>query len=508
MTKFVRLALSDPDIAKVPVMVDSSKFEVIEAGLQNCQGKCVVNSISLKGGEEEFKAQARTIMLYGAAVIVMAFDEEGQAATAEDKIRICKRAYKILTEEVNFPPEDIIFDVNILTIATGMPEHDNYAVNFIEAAKVLRKECPGCHISGGLSNLSFGFRGLNDLREAMHAVFLYHAIQNGMDMGIVNAGNIPIYEDIEPNLRKLLDEVILNKSETGDHVQRLIDWAEEERARLQAIKEAGGGAVVAKKVDPWREYDVDKRLQHALIKGIDKYIDEDTEECRKNYPRPLNVIEGPLMAGMSTVGDYFGSGKMFLPQVIKSARVMKKAVNYLTPFMEAEQEAANATGGEGGGVAEIKYNGTVVLATVKGDVHDIGKNIVGVVLGCNNYKIIDMGVMQSCQAIIDACKRENADVVGLSGLITPSLDEMVFNAKQFQKQGINIPVLIGGATTSKMHTAVKLEPFYKNNAIVHVLDASRSVVVVQKLLDPDNCEDYKAEIREEYQELRKEYYDS
>lgn len=395
----MRMALSDPDIAKVPVMIDSSKFEVIEAGLQNCQGKCIVNSISLKGGEEEFKAHARTILLYGAAVIVMAFDEEGQAATAVDKVRICKRAYKILTEEINFPPQDIIFDVNILTIATGMSEHDNYAVNFIEATKVLRKECPGCHISGGLSNLSFGFRGLNDLREAMHAVFLYHAISAGMDMGIVNAGMIPIYEDIEPNLRKLLDEVILNKSEDGNHVQRLIDWAEEERSRLQAIKEAGGGEVKEKKVDPWREWDVDKRLQHSLIKGIDKFIDEDTEEARKNYPRPLNVIEGPLMAGMSIVGDYFGSGKMFLPQVIKSARVMKKAVNYLTPFMEAEKAAMNAAASGDGAEAkstEIQYNGTVVLATVKGDVHDIGKNIVGVVLGCNNYKIVDMGVMQNC----------------------------------------------------------------------------------------------------------------
>ena len=337
MTKFVRLALSDPDIAKVPIMIDSSKFEVIEAGLQNCQGKCVVNSISLKGGEEEFKAQAKKILLYGAAVIVMAFDEEGQAATAADKIRICKRAYKILTsDEVKFPPQDIIFDVNILTIATGMSEHDNYAAEFIEAAKVLRAECPGCHISGGLSNLSFGFRGLNDLRESMHCVFLYHAIKNGMDMGIVNAGQIPIYEDIDAKLRALLDQVILNKSPENDHVQRIIDYAQEEKERIDALK-ASGGAAVVKKVDPWREYPVDERLKHALIKGDDKYIEEDTEEARKNYPRPLNVIEGPLMAGMSIVGDYFGSGKMFLPQVIKSARVMKKAVNYLTPFMEAEK---------------------------------------------------------------------------------------------------------------------------------------------------------------------------
>ena len=314
MTRFVRMALSDPDIAKVPIMIDSSKFEVIEAGLQNCQGKCVVNSISLKGGEEEFKAQAKKIMIYGAAVVVMAFDEEGQAATIEDKIRICKRAYKILvSDEIQFLPQDIIFDVNILTIATGMEEHNNYAVNFIEAAKALRVECPGCHISGGLSNLSFGFRGLNELRESMHSVFLYHAISNGMDMGIVNAGMIPIYEDIEPKLRALLDEVILNKSEKMDHVDRVIAYAQEEKERLDDLKANGGVAVVEKKVDPWREYPVDERLKHALIKGDDKYIEADTEEARQNYPRPLNVIEGPLMAGMSIVGDYFGSGKMFLP---------------------------------------------------------------------------------------------------------------------------------------------------------------------------------------------------
>lgn len=366
----------------------------------------------------------------------MAFDEQGQAATTQDKIRICKRAYKILVEEVGFNRHDIIFDVNILTIATGMSEHDNYAVNFIEAAKALRlqQECPGCHISGGLSNLSFGFRGLNELRDAMHAVFLYHAIQNGMNMGIVNAGQIPIYDEIDPKLRVLLDSVILNKSESGNHVQELIDYAQEEKERLDAIKAAGGGVVAAKKEDPWRTYEVDERLKHALIKGNDKYINEDTEECRQNYPRPLHVIEGPLMAGMSIVGDYFGSGKMFLPQVIKSARVMKKAVNYLTPFMEEEKAAKNAAAIAAGGTGEVDtgvtYNGVMVLATVKGDVHDIGKNIVGVVLGCNNYKVIDMGVMCSCQSIIDTCHREKADVLGLSGLITPSLDEMVFNAKQ------------------------------------------------------------------------------
>jgi 5-methyltetrahydrofolate--homocysteine methyltransferase len=384
-----------------------------------------------------------------------------------------------------------------------MSEHDNYAKEFIEAAGIVRKECPGCHISGGLSNLSFGFRGLNKLRDAMHSVFLYHAITNGMNMGIVNAGEIPIYMDIEENLRKLLDEVILNKSEDGNHVQKLIDYAQEEKERLDAIKAAGGGPVVAKKLDPWREYEVDERLKYALIKGIDKYIEQDTEESRLKHPRPLHVIEGPLMAGMSIVGDYFGSGKMFLPQVIKSARVMKKAVNYLTPFMEAEKTAAN-----GGVVSEVTYNGTMVLATVKGDVHDIGKNIVGVVLGCNNYRVIDMGVMCSCQKIIDECKKYNADIVGLSGLITPSLDEMVFNAKMFSKAGLNIPLLIGGATTSKMHTAVKIEPYYKGNQTVYVLDASRSVVVVQKLLNPDNTQEYKNDVAQEYDELRKEYYDS
>jgi 5-methyltetrahydrofolate--homocysteine methyltransferase len=379
-----------------------------------------------------------------------------------------------LVEELGFPAQDIIFDVNILTIATGMPEHDGYAVNFMEAAKILRKECPGCHISGGLSNLSFGFRGLNELRDAMHSVFLYHAIKNGMDMGIVNAGQIPIYEDIDLNLRNLLDEVILNNSPNMDHVQRLIDYAQVEKEHLDALKAAGGGPVAVKKVDPWREYSVEERLKYALIKGDDKYIEADTEEARKLFARPLHIIEGPLMAGMSTVGDYFGSGKMFLPQVIKSARVMKKAVNYLVPFMEAEK-VANGTGQDDG---EVQYAGTIVLATVKGDVHDIGKNIVGVVLGCNNYKVIDMGVMQSCNAIIAECIKHKADIVGLSGLITPSLDEMVFNAKQFTKAGLNIPLLIGGATTSKMHTAVKIEPYYKGNQAVYVLDAARSVVVV------------------------------
>ena len=344
MTRFVRMALSDPDIAKVPIMIDSSKFEVIEAGLQNCQGKCVVNSISLKGGEEEFIAHARKIMQYGAAVVVMAFDEEGQAATILDKVRICERAFKILTG-INFPPQDIIFDVNVLTIATGLEEHNPYARNFIEAAKILRTSCPGCHISGGLSNLSFGFRGLNDLREQMHSVFLYHAIQNGMDMGIVNAGNIPIYEDVPEELRTLISQVILNESPNNDHVQRIIDYAEKEKERLDQLKANGGIAVAEVKVDPWREEPVNERLKHALIKGIDKYIEQDTEEARKNFPRPLNVIEGPLMAGMSIVGDYFGSGKMFLPQVIKSARVMKKAVNYLTPFMEAEKAAMAKEGG-------------------------------------------------------------------------------------------------------------------------------------------------------------------
>lgn len=503
MTKFMRLLQSNPEIANVPMMVDSSKFEVIEAGLENAQGKCVVNSISLKEGEADFLAKAAKIQKYGAAVVVMAFDEEGQATEVENKVSIAKRAYKLLTEKVGFNPEDIIFDLNILTIATGMPEHNPYALNFIEAAQRVRQECPHCHVSGGLSNLSFSFRGLNDLREAMHSVFLYYAIQKGMDMGIVNAGKLPVYEDIEPALRDLLSAVILNQGD-GEFVDKLIDYAKKEKERLDELKEGGGAVKKEKKVEEWRTKSVQERLKHALIKGMIDFIDADTEEARHLYARPLEVIEGPLMEGMSIVGDYFGSGKMFLPQVIQSARVMKKAVNYLVPFMEAERLAA---GGEAG-AGEIRYNGTVLLATVKGDVHDIGKNIVGVVLGCNNYKVIDMGVMVNCQQIIDRARAEKADIIGLSGLITPSLDEMVFNAKEFTKQGINVPLLIGGATTSKKHTAVKIEPNYKNNQTVYVLDASRAVVVVNSLLDPNNKQEYIADIKQEYDEVRREYFES
>ena len=409
MTKFMRLLQSDPQIANVPMMVDSSKFEVIEAGLQNSQGKCIVNSISLKEGEADFLEKARKIQKYGAAVVVMAFDEEGQATEVEKKISISKRAYKLLTEKINFLPQDIIFDLNILTIATGMKEHDNYAVNFIEAATRVRKECPHCHISGGLSNLSFSFRGLNDLREAMHSVFLYYAISRGMDMGIVNAGKLPLYEDIPGDLRSLLTAVIQNESPDGNHVDRLIDYAKREKERIDEEKEAGTGVKKDKKVEEWRTKPVEERLKYALIKGIIDFVDEDTEIARKNFDRPLHVIEGPLMEGMSIVGDYFGSGKMFLPQVIQSARVMKKAVNYLVQYMEAERLANGGTATD-----EIQYNGTVLLATVKGDVHDIGKNIVGVVLGCNNYKVIDMGVMVNCQQIIDRARAEKADIIGLS----------------------------------------------------------------------------------------------
>lgn len=400
-------------------------------------------------------------------------------------------------------PQDIIFDLNILTIATGMKEHDNYAVNFIEAATRVRKECPHCHISGGLSNLSFSFRGLNDLREAMHSVFLYYAISRGMDMGIVNAGKLPLYEEIPAELRSLLTAVILNDSPDGNHVDRLIDYAKREKERIDEEKETGTGVKKDKKVEEWRTKPVEERLKYALIKGIIDFVDEDTEIARKNFDRPLHVIEGPLMEGMSIVGDYFGSGKMFLPQVIQSARVMKKAVNYLVPYMEAERLANGGTATD-----EIQYNGTVLMATVKGDVHDIGKNIVGVVLGCNNYKVIDMGVMVNCQQIIDRARAEKADIIGLSGLITPSLDEMVFNAKEFSKQGITVPVLIGGATTSKKHTAVKIEPNYKNNQAVYVLDASRAVVVVNSLLDPNNKNEYIQDIKNEYEEVRKEYYES
>lgn len=497
MSKFVNLIASEPGICKVPLMIDSSKFPIIEAGLKCFQGKCIVNSISLKVGEAEFIRQARIVKRYGAAVVCMAFDEEGQAATSEDKIRICKRAFKILTEVVEFPAWDIIFDPNILTICTGMEEHNNYALDFINATEIIKKECPGCKISGGLSNLSFSFRGLTNIRESMHSAFLYHAIGKGMDMAIVNAGVIPMYEDIDKPLLKLCEDAIFNKTdEATENMLERAEWEKENKTK---------GTKKVNKLE-WREKTVEERLSYALVKGIVEFIIEDTEEARLKLPKPLHVIEGPLMTGMSTVGDLFGSGKMFLPQVIKSARVMKKAVAHLIPFMEIEKAAAKAAAEAAGEVAvETKsHAGTMVIATVKGDVHDIGKNIVAVVLGCNNYNVVDLGVMCTCDKIIAACKEHGADILGLSGLITPSLDEMVYVAKEMQRNGMKIPVLIGGATTSRMHTAVKVAPSYVE-PVVHVLDASRAVVVVSSLLDPDNKEDYAMDIKETYDEMREEY---
>ena len=499
MNKFLRLMLANPDIAAVPLMIDSSKFSVIEAGLKNCQGKCIVNSISMKEGVEEFIAHAKIIQKFGASVIVMAFDEQGQATEVEDRVRICTKAYKILVEECGFFPEDIIFDLNILTIATGMEEHNNYAKDFITATAEVKKSCPGVHISGGLSNLSFSFRGLNDLRESMHSVFLYHAIQKGMDMGIVNAGNLPMYEDIDETLRNLIEEVIFNNSPNNDHNDRLVLYATEERQRVDDLKSKGIKKVVA--VAEWRNGTVEDRLKHSLVKGIADFVIEDTEEARQKYSTCLEIIEGPLMNGMNKVGELFGSGKMFLPQVICSARVMKKSVAYLEPFME-EEKAVNLLKNP-----DLIQKGqpVVLMATVKGDVHDIGKNIVGVVLACNNYKIIDMGVKVSIVDILKVAKEEKVDIIGLSGLITPSLDEMVSNAKEFTKHGINVPILIGGATTSKIHTAAKIAPCYKANQVVHVLDASRAVVVASQLLDENNRDEYKQDIKEEYEEMRKEY---
>ncbi len=494
MTKFLRLVVTEPNISKVPIMIDSSKFHIINAGLKAVQGKCIVNSISLKNGEEDFLEQAREVRRHGAAVVVMAFDEQGQAATKEDKVRICKRAYDLLVEKVDFPPWDIIFDANILTICTGLPEHNNYAVEFIEAMREIKRVCPYAKCSGGLSNLSFSFRGLEVIRMAMHSVFLYHAIkETKMDMAIVNAGALPIYTDIDPELLKLCEDAILNK--TPEATENMMARAEIEKEKL---KDPSAKSV---KVDEWRNSDVVSRLAYALIKGIVDYVDADTEEARKLATRPLDVIEGPLMGGMSQVGDLFGAGKMFLPQVIKSARVMRKAVAYLIPFMEEEKKAKEALG------ETVAQAGTVLLATVKGDVHDIGKNIVGVVLGCNNYNVIDMGVMVSCNAIIDAAIEHKADVVGLSGLITPSLDEMVFVAKEFTRRGLRIPILIGGATTSKMHTAVKIAPQY-HHPCIHVLDASRSVTVVASLLDKSGYSDYFEDIKDEYEALRHEHYES
>jgi 5-methyltetrahydrofolate--homocysteine methyltransferase len=488
MSRFLQLLASEPEVAKVPFMVDSSKWEVIEAGLKCLQGKGIVNSISLKEGEEKFRQNAATVLKYGAAVVVMAFDEQGQAATYTEKIRICERAYRILVDEVGFPPEDIIFDPNILTVATGMEEHNNYAVDFINATRWIKANLPHAKVSGGVSNISFSFRGNNKVREAMHSAFLYHAIAAGMDMGIVNAGMLEVYEEIEPELKELVEDVLLNRR--PDATERLVEFGE-------VLKAASAGAAASeKKTEEWRNGTVEERLSHALVKGIDTYIDIDTEEARVKLGRPLLVIEGPLMDGMGVVGDLFGAGKMFLPQVVKSARVMKKAVAYLTPFMEAEKASLAASG------QEVKAQGKIVLATVKGDVHDIGKNIVGVVLACNNYEVIDLGVMVPCEKILERAKAENADLIGLSGLITPSLDEMVHVAREMERLSFKLPLLIGGATTSRAHTAVKIAPHY-SEPVVHVLDASRAVPVTTSLLSEDGKRAFVAQHRAEYEALRK-----
>lgn len=486
MTKFINLLEAEPDIAKLPIMIDSSKWSVIEAGLKCLQGKGIVNSISMKEGEEVFKEYARKVLSYGAAVVVMAFDEKGQADTFERRIEICKRAYKILTEEIGFPPQDIIFDPNILAIATGIDEHNNYAVDYLEAAKWIKQNLPFVKISGGVSNLSFSFRGNDAVREAMHSAFLYHAIKAGMDMGIVNAGQLTLYDEIPKDLLEKVEDVILNRRQ--DATERLIEFAE-------TIKKKDKSAVDEKKED-WRNTSVEERLKHALVKGIVDYIDKDVEEARLKYSQPLEIIEGPLMAGMSVVGDLFGAGKMFLPQVVKSARVMKKAVAILIPYIEAEKEKNKTT----------RERGKILMATVKGDVHDIGKNIVGVVLGCNNYNVIDLGVMVHADKILQTAIDENVDVIGLSGLITPSLDEMVHVAKEMERQKINIPLLIGGATTSRIHTAVKIDPNY-SGVVIHVLDASRSVPVVSNLLNEDKIERNKfiKSIKKEYKNLREDY---
>src|SRR3984885_2894600 len=486
MTRYLQLLASEPEVAKLPFMVDSSKWEVIEAGLKCMQGKGIVNSISLKEGERRCGRNAATVLKYGAAAVVMAFDEQGQAATYPEKIRICERAYRILVDQVDFPAEDIIFDPNILTVATGMEEHNNYALDYINATRWIKANLPHAKVSGGVSNISFSFRGNNKVREAMHSAFLYHAIAAGMDMGIVNAGMLEVYEEIEPELKVLVEDVLLNRR--PDATERLVELGE-------SLK--GADTVVAeKKTEEWRNGTVEERLSHALVKGIDTFIELDAEEARVKLGRPLLVIEGPLMAGMGVVGDLFGAGKMFLPQVVKSARVMKKAVAHLTPFMEAEKAALVASG------QAVKAQGKIVLATVKGDVHDIGKNIVGVVLACNNYDVIDLGVMVPCERILERAKAEKADMIGLSGLITPSLDEMVHVAREMERQGFKLPLLIGGATTSRAHTAVKIAPQY-SEPVVHVLDASRAVPVATSLLSDESKAGFVAQHRAEYETVRK-----
>ena len=488
MTRFLQVLASEPEVAKVPIMVDSSKWEVIEAGLKCLQGKSIVNSISLKEGEEKFREHAATILKYGAAAVVMAFDEQGQAASYEDKIRICERAYRMLVDEVGFSPEDIIFDPNILTVATGMEEHNNYAVDYINATRWIKANLPYAKVSGGVSNISFSFRGNNVVREAIHSAFLYHAIAAGMDMGIVNAGMLEVYEEIEPELKVMVEDVLLNRR--PDATERLVEYGE----RLKGAGKAGNEKKVNS--EAWRTGTVEERIAHALVKGIDTYIEADAEEARVKLGRPLAVIEGPLMAGMGIVGDLFGAGKMFLPQVVKSARVMKKAVAHLTPYMEAEKEARAAAG------EVIKAQGKIILATVKGDVHDIGKNIVGVVLACNNYEVIDLGVMVPCEKILERAKAVNADLIGLSGLITPSLDEMVHVAREMERHGFKLPLLIGGATTSRRHTAVKIAPHY-SEPVIHIVDASRAVPVTTNLLSDESKPAFVARHRTEYEAVRK-----
>ncbi len=491
MVKFLNLIQTEPDITKVPIMVDSSKWSVIEAGLKCLQGKGIVNSISLKEGEEAFLERARKIREYGAAVVVMAFDEQGQADNLERRKEICQRSYDLLTQKVNFPPEDIIFDPNVLTVGTGLEEHVNYAVDFISATKWIKDNLPHAKVSGGISNISFSFRGNNVVREAMHSAFLYHAIKAGLDMGIVNAGMLAVYDDIEPDLKVCVEDVLLNRRE--DATERLIELAEELKR-----KNEGGDVETEKAKAEWRDWPVEKRLEHALVKGIADHAEEDAEEARQKLGKPIFVIEGPLMDGMNVVGDLFGAGKMFLPQVVKSARVMKKAVAYLTPFMEKEKQEAAAAG------RATKPQGKILLATVKGDVHDIGKNIVGVVLACNNYEVIDMGVMVPCDKILARAREENVDIIGLSGLITPSLDEMIYNAREMKKQGFDIPLLIGGATTSKAHTAVKIDQHYPE-PVVHVLDASRAVPVVSSLLSAEQKEGFKTRLAAEYETVRAQH---
>ncbi|MGB0775594.1 MAG: dihydropteroate synthase, partial [Akkermansiaceae bacterium] len=507
MTRFLNLVQSEPDITKVPITVDSSKWEIIEAGLKCLQGKGIVNSISLKEGEGIFKTHARKIMKYGAAAVVMAFDENGQAATYEDKIKICERAYRILVDEVGFNPQDIIFDPNILTVATGIDEHNNYAVDFFEATAWIKENLPGAKVSGGVSNVSFSFRGNNPVREAMHAAFLYHAGKAGMDMGIVNAGMLEVYDEIPDDMLTHVEDVLLNRDEGA--TERLLDFAEQ----FKGVKKS------AQKEDlTWREAPVEKRLEHALLRGLDTFVVEDTAEALEKYQVPLKVIEGPLMDGMSVVGDLFGAGKMFLPQVVKSARVMKKSVAYLEPFMEAEKQAKvkvlaaeliadDPTLKEQDAIVQAEKSmtaGRVVMATVKGDVHDIGKNIVGVVLACNGFEVIDLGVMVPCDRILEVAAEKQADVIGLSGLITPSLDEMINVAKEMERRGLKTPVLIGGATTSPAHTAVKVAPHY-SGPLIHVLDASRSVPVTTALLSDDQRGKLLEDTAEKYAKLRENF---